>query len=513
MGVTRVSYRDRKGELRTASKWYVQFRDQNGRRRRLAAFSSKAASMELDRKIEQLIEYFKASGGAVDPTLQSWIAELPRDIAESLVRIGVLDARRAATGKDLYEHLADFRNALRAKGVTKKQVSLLSTRITRLLDECGLRNWSDVRASAVMAKLNDMAASQTDEDGQETPGISAQTFNFYLQAIKQFCRWAVKDRRIAESPVAHLQGLNVRTDRRHDRRALTMKELLELLRCVATAPSWLGIPGSARALLYRVAVETGLRVGELRSLTRASLRLAGKSPSITVSASYSKRRRQDTLPLRPETAALLRKHVRGKPAGEPILQIPDKPAKMFRADLESAREAWIEDAETPSEKKRRAKSMFLRYADDAGKVADFHALRHTFISNLARSGVHPKLAQDLARHSDVNLTLSRYSHTELTEQAAAVASLPSLDSVSCAGDGRNPDVSCASESVLHQCLRTFERLQATWVDSGGLNAGELDRAQLLAVLEDVLEIAGLTEQPPKGLEPLTCGLQNRCSAN
>ena len=49
------------------------------------------------------------------------------------------------------------------------------------------------------------------------------------------------------------------------------------------------------------------------------------------------------------------------------------------------------------------------------------------ISNLARSGVHPKTAQDLARHSDVNLTLSRYSHTVLEEQADAVGRLPSLD--------------------------------------------------------------------------------------
>ncbi len=516
MGVTRVNYRDRSGQLRTASKWYVQFRDQNGRRRRLPAFSNKAASMELARKIEQLVDYFRASGGAIDPTLQSWIAELPRDTADSLVRIGVIDARRAATGKNLHEHLAEFRDALRAKGVTQKHITLLSTRITRLLDECGFRSWSDLHSSAVMAKLNDMAAESVDEDGRETPGISAQTFNFYLQAIKQFCRWAVKDRRIAESPVAHLQGLNVRTDRRHDRRALTMDELRELLKHVATATTRFGISGSDRAILYRVAVETGLRVGELRSLTRASMRLRGEAPSITVSASYSKRRRQDTLPLRPDTAAFLRKHLRGKPDGELVFQLPDKPAKMFRADLEAARSAWIEAGKTEAEKKSRAKSAFLRYADKSGRVADFHALRHTFISNLARGGVHPKLAQDLARHSDVNLTLSRYSHTELEEQANALASLPSLDAASCSDEGSGIGASCAGEPdepVLHQCLRTFEQLQSTSVDSSGLNTGQFDRAQLLAVLEDVLDLAGLTQQPPSGLEPLTCGLQNRCSAN
>ncbi len=367
-----------------------------------------------------------------------------------------------------------------------------------------------------MAKLNEMAADTINEDGTTTAGISAQTFNFYLQAIKQFCRWAVKDRRIVESPVSHLQGLNVRTDRRHDRRALTLDELRELLKHVATEVPRFGISGFSRALVYRVAVETGLRVGELRSLTRGSLCLAGNAPSITVAASYSKRRRQDTLPLRLETAATLRKHLRGKSDAEPVFELPDKPAKMFRADLEAARLAWIEDGKAPAEKKRRTKSTFLCYADEAGRVADFHALRHTFISNLARGGVHPKLAQDLARHSDVNLTLSRYSHTELEEQASAVASLPSLDTTSCSAKSSGIGASCSGEpdeAVLHQCLRTFEQLQSTSVDSSGLNMGQLGRAQLLAVLEDVLHLAGLTQQPPNGLEPLTCGLQNRCSAN
>lgn len=68
----------------------------------------------------------------------------------------------------------------------------------------------------------------------------------------------------------------------------------------------------------------------------------------------------------------------------------------------------------------------LAYRDHAGLVADFHSLRHTFISNLARAGVHPKLAQSLARHSDINLTMSRYTHTTRGEQSEALAALPDL---------------------------------------------------------------------------------------
>ena len=74
--------------------------------------------------------------------------------------------------------------------------------------------------------------------------------------------------------------------------------------------------------------------------------------------------------------------------------------------------------------RRREKSDFLLYRNTAGRYADFHATRHTFISNLSRCGVRPKLAQTLARHSDINLTMQVYSHVELEDQNAAIAALP-----------------------------------------------------------------------------------------
>ena len=40
---------------------------------------------------------------------------------------------------------------------------------------------------------------------------------------------------------------------------------------------------------------------------------------------------------------------------------------------------------------------------------DFHSLRVTYITNLARAGVHPKVAQILARHSTIDLTMKVYT--------------------------------------------------------------------------------------------------------
>jgi integrase-like protein len=59
-------------------------------------------------------------------------------------------------------------------------------------------------------------------------------------------------------------------------------------------------------------------------------------------------------------------------------------------------------------------------------VVDFHTLRHTFISNLVRAGVHPRNAQALAKHSTIDLTMNVYTHVEMEDLAGDVENLPSV---------------------------------------------------------------------------------------
>ena len=72
----------------------------------------------------------------------------------------------------------------------------------------------------------------------------------------------------------------------------------------------------------------------------------------------------------------------------------------------------------------RKRSDFLEYEDDNNRFADFHSNRHMFITNLERAGVSPRTAQTLARHSDIRLTMGIYTHIELSDQAAAIRTLP-----------------------------------------------------------------------------------------
>jgi hypothetical protein len=122
---------------------------------------------------------------------------------------------------------------------------------------------------------------------------------------------------------------------------------------------------------------------------------------------YSKRRRYDRVPLHPAVAQRLRDWLATKgdlKPNTPLFPVGNRrTALMMKLDLERAG---------------------IPYEDEMGRVADFHANRHTFISNLGRAGIAPKVAQTLARHSDVNLTMNVYSHVELSQQAAAIGRLP-----------------------------------------------------------------------------------------
>jgi len=232
-----------------------------------------------------------------------------------------------------------------------------------------------------------------------------QTCNHYLRAIKQFSRWLWRDGRLREDTLAHLSGYNVKLDRRHDRRALTDDEVTRLIEAAERGPKVGGMTGPERATLYRVALGTGFRANEIRSLMPESFDLNADPPTVTVEAGYSKRRRCDEQPIRTDLAELLRAYLTDKPKNKAAFRLPDKPGKTLRVDLDTAG---------------------IPYRDGAGCVVDFHALRHTFISNIVRSGAGVKVCQELARHSDPKLTLGVYTHLQVADKTKALDGLPSI---------------------------------------------------------------------------------------
>ena len=260
------------------------------------------------------------------------------------------------------------------------------------------------------------------ERGHEPMGVA--TSNYYLAAAKAFGQWLVRERRWPENPFAHLAALNARVDVRRERRALTSNEFDRLVAAARVGQPFHGLDGRSRSVLYIVASHTGLRVSELASLAPASIDMEGSPPTIAVDASYSKRRRRDILPLRNDVAGLLRQIV-ADAAGDASGKVPfRKGPRMGHTDAKLWPGTWH----------RRAAEMLrvdleaaeIPFADAAGRVADFHSLRHGFITNLARGGVHPKDAQSLARHSTITLTMDRYSHVSISDLTGALERLPAL---------------------------------------------------------------------------------------
>ncbi|HUV64350.1 MAG TPA: site-specific integrase [Sedimentisphaerales bacterium] len=399
MRAFRTYYKDKDGKKRQAKRWYVDFVDHLSIRHRWPAFEDKRASEALGRQIERLVTC-KMSGEQPDRDSTRWLDGVPAKLREQLVGIGLLDPERAAAGKPLKAHVEDFRQSLSAGDNTAKHVQQTINCVMRIIDGCHFKAFSDIAGDHVERFLGSLRKNEEN--------FGAQTFNSHIQALKQFCSWMVVNRRASSSPIAHLKRLNVKLDPRHPRRALEVDEIRRLLEVTAAGPTRFGMDGYERCLLYRLAAETGLRANEIRSLTVRSFDLKGLT--VTVQAGYSKRRRQDSLPLSPELAELLKEFFTSrlpsvKAFGGRLLQLTGRTGELLEADLA--------DAGIP-------------YVDEAGRYADFHSLRHTTGSLLAASGVHPKEAQELMRHSDVNLTLSLYTHTTRGRLAEAAGKMPDL---------------------------------------------------------------------------------------
>jgi integrase len=457
--------------------WIVRYVDAEGRR-----VSSDTPGAK---RVEERSKKWYGQGVPGWPSKKRVPLATHKATAQALLNRMVEDALRGNAGltdryKDhralpIADHLADYRVALESKGNTLRYVRHIVRQIETLCDACDFKRLDDIEAGRVLDWLADLRkdrippalppAAESYSPGQvgallggitleavrklanhhglkatgdgkkrrypraavETllalscRGASVQTTNYYLTALKGFGRWLVRDRRLPESPVAHLQGGNAKLDRRHDRRELAPAELLAVLdHTRKTGKDFRGLTGADRYHLYLCACGTGFRSGELAALMPESFDFSGDVGNATLPATAAKNRKRATQPMPPAVGAALREYVRGKPLGEPVWpgSWHERAADMLRLDLEAVGVPY--SVEGP----------------DGPLFADFHALRHTYVSMLARSGVTVKQAQKLARHSTPELTIGRYAHAELLELGEAVGRMPSL--VAAVGPTDNP---------------------------------------------------------------------------
>ena len=475
-----------------SKKWYGDYKDEHGVTRRVPLARDKAAS-------------------------QTMLNELVRQVERR--QAGLYDPYEEHRNKPLSEHLDEYERSLRAKGNTEKHAKQTVNRLRRLSAGCQFTRLNHLDPTRVETWL--------DEQQSTKKRFSAQTRNFYRDAVVYFLNWCVERQRIALNRLLSLKRVNVDIDRRHDRRSLTEDQFLRLVDAAEAGKPVEGLPGPDRAMIYVLSAWTGFRRGEIASLTLQSLDFDSNPPLIRLRAGSSKRRKKDVLPLHPLVVERLQAWLKGRGAvnrTEPLFRLTTpkgefrRTSKMMRRDLAAARAAWIEEAETDDEKAKREASDFLTYRDAEGLFADFHAHRHTFISNLGKAGVTLSTAQKFARHSDPRLTSNVYTHLELEDEAAAIASLP-----------RPPSGTRATEQpLLHsdpngaglfavmfegtpavECQQPAAPGNMPYVD---VIATPVPKAFPGAEFVADCHVPAVTDQArPVGFEPTTLGSEDRCS--
>ena len=260
-----------------------------------------------------------------------------------------------------------------------------------LRDRMGLRTLGDITLQGAEKALRTL----------QDEGRCGKSLNNYREAIRAFVSWCRRRNLMDSDP---LDGL-VRFDAtvQDPRRDLLAEEVGRLLE--ASPPE--------RALAYYVAVTTGFRYRELRSLRVGDLNAA--TATVRLRADYAKNRKETTGFLPSDLAAALSRANTGRSETDPLLPgLSRNYDHNFYADLERAG---------------------IPRRSFRGKVS-FHSLRNTYINLIGDLGGDLKTIQELARHSDPRLTLNVYSKRKDERLRATTDALGSIVGKA-AADARN----------------------------------------------------------------------------
>jgi integrase len=319
-------------------------------------------------------------------------------------KAGAVDAFEEHRQTTLCDHLESYVRYLAAKNVSERQVKQVRNRVLAILDGCSFVFPNDLNISRLQEFLAELqqqnkglpplpagdwftkteaaTALQISPAGFQAMvrrhkleasgngsarrypratveclrqrgnrGRSIQTANHYLCEMKSFARWMVKDRRMPDNPLEHVSRGNVKLDRRHDRRPLSLDEIRLLIE-TARQSAWVfrELAGRDRSMLYAVACVSGFRAEELSELSPSSFDLGGNPPTVTLPATCTKNGRTAVQPLPPDILQELGDYLAARATDSPVWPGTwwANGAEMLRADLEGAGIPYIvEGADGP----------------------------------------------------------------------------------------------------------------------------------------------------------------------
>jgi integrase len=464
---------------------HARWTDRYGRRRTARVTQGRDGTDRLILETNTLLVKFRDAAGVVHEVSSGCRTKTAAEGVQAdlrqrteLVRAGVLtqaeDTASRHTGTPAPAHVDAYLEHL-ALHASPTHVLNVRRQLHRLLTECGFARMADLRGDALERWLGQ----------RRREGMAGRTANTYLAAARAFATWCVEGGRLQADPFIRLRKADEHSDPRHQRRALTEEEVGRLLTVACLRPlaeygrlpervtpaptenkrsNWrraqltydsirvaaergraalAGSPrfiellerrGRERALIYRTLLLTGLRKGELASITIGQLELDSRPAVLHLAAADEKSRRGTAIPLRDDLAAGIREFLGNRAA------IPFKVGRTMREtrmELDTAAPLF----EVPNALwrilNRDLAAAGIQKRDARGRVIDVHAMRHTFGTYLCRAGVPLRTAQAAMRHSDPKLTANVYTDPALLDIAGAINSLPRLPagSVPLAGSG------------------------------------------------------------------------------
>ncbi len=263
-----------------------------------------------------------ATGCRDESAARSILGKLERraELVKGEVLTAAEDAIVDHQGTPLADHIAAFIDHQKAKGISRR-VNDTRSQLRKVADGCGFRRLGDLDATTLERWLLDRKAE----------GMSAGTMNQYRSAWVAFGNWCARNGRLLGNPLSVLPKADESADRRRTRRALTEAELTRLLDVARRRPLLdrmtvhrgkrqgevygrlrpevqrrLERLGQERALIYKTLVLTGLRKGELASLTVGQVVLDADPPYLILDAADEKNREGSSIPLQASLAADLR---------------------------------------------------------------------------------------------------------------------------------------------------------------------------------------------------------------
>jgi len=354
------------------------------------------------------------------------------------VKAKVITSAEAKIGEQfsdlpLSHHIDDYIRHLKERRVHPDRVKNTDTRLKKSATECGFRFMRDMNADKLQRWLGEQVSGERK--------MSASVHNGFVQIWISFGNWLTGKRihgkrttmkgevKFLNNPFDGMGKLDEKADPKRKARALTDDELGRLLEAARKRPiddamtirkgpnkgktlakvsderkSELLQLGKERALIYKTAILTGLRLNELRTLIISDLSF-GDVPFVRLRSTNEKNRKGSTLPLRSDLAAELRDWINGKDRATRVFSVPAGFLRIMNRDLKVAK---------------------IPKHDVDGCVVHVHALRHSFGTHLSLAGVAPRTAQAAMRHSNISLTMNTYTDTRLLDTASAVESIQLL---------------------------------------------------------------------------------------